>query len=140
MPGSSDKSRRRVFVLSAVDQEATKAQAKHLAAYLKSNVKAQTPEFWLDLAYTLTDRRSLFAWRIAVHASTVDELIGEIEKPGLEPTRAIKGPRLGLVFTGQGAHWARMGQELMHYHVFAESMEEAERCLRIFGCQWSLLG
>ena len=33
-----------------------------------------------------------------------------------------------------------MGQELMRFDVFAESMQEAERCLRGFGCDWSLLG
>ena len=127
-------------MLSAADKEAVKAQAEQLANYLKSQIRASEPKFWSDLAFTLTRRRSLFPWRIACTALAVEGLIDELERPGLEATRILKGSRLGFVFTGQGSQWARMGRELMIYQVFAESMQEAERCLKGLGAGWSVLG
>ena len=136
----SETSPRGVFVLSAADKEAVKAQAEQLATYLKSEIRASEPDFLRDLAFTLTNRRSLFPWRIALTAVTVEGLMDELEKPGLEATRILKGSRLGFVFTGQGSQWARMGRELMSYNIFAETMQEAERCLKGLGAGWSLLG
>ena len=94
-----------------------------------------------DLAYTICSRRSALIWRTAFTASTSQELMSACEEPGIEPRRALLQPRLGLIFTGQGAQWYAMGRELIHSHsVFRRSLEVAESCLRSLGADWSLMG
>ncbi|KAI0529971.1 putative polyketide synthase [Xylaria digitata] len=72
----------------------------------------------LDLSYTLANRRSVLqskAFAVASHAT-----IGQV----FENTAAFfnfaehqNPPTSGFVFTGQGSQWARMGAELMKYHL-----------------------
>lgn len=49
-------------------------------------------------------------------------------------------PRIGFVFTGQGAQWASMGIELMQHPVFRNSMEAADHYLQHeLDCGWSAI-
>lgn len=57
----------------------------------------------------------------------------------LEVKRASADPGLALVFTGQGAQWAEMGMELVHYTVFRESVALADAYLKELGSPWSAL-
>lgn len=44
------------------------------------------------------------------------------------------------MYTGQGAQWHAMGRELMQaYPVFSKTMEDADRCLRDLGAEFSLI-
>ena len=68
-----------------------------------------------------------------------DDLISALDH--IKPRRSSKRPRLGFVFTGQGAQWHAMGRELIdQYPVFKATLIEVERQLKSFGASWSLLG
>ncbi|KAI1412962.1 hypothetical protein F5Y13DRAFT_199455 [Hypoxylon sp. FL1857] len=48
-------------------------------------------------------------------------------------------PRIGFVFTGQGAQYAGMGAELLRYPIFRESVHYMDKVLSSIGCSWSIL-
>ena len=94
-----------------------------------------------DLAFTLGQRRSLLPWKIALPARTLDDLVKQLTSLERVPTRATKTPKLGFVFTGQGANWQGMGRELFQtYPVFSSSIAAADRYLLSLGAKWSLTG
>lgn len=94
-----------------------------------------------ELAYTLGQRRSTFAWSIAITARTKKDLIEALEPANATPVKSDGKPRLGFVFTGQGAQWHAMGRELIAaYPVFRDSVYEADRCLKELGGTWSVIG
>ena len=57
-----------------------------------------------------------------------------------KPVVSMADPKktgLAFIFTGQGAQWARMGAELMHYPIFTKSVQEADAYLKALGSEWS---
>ncbi|KAG8527705.1 Type I Iterative PKS [Bacidia gigantensis] len=138
-----DRSRPRLFVLSAQDREGLKRVKEPLAKYavdkgakLESDNKG-TNEFLSQLAYTLSDRRSQLQWKTYAVASSPDQLaetLNDDENPALV-AQSSRQPRIGFVFTGQGAQWPRMGMELMAYPVFRDRVHEADRYLQEV-CEW----
>ena len=129
-----------LFVITAHDEAALKRQRENLMSYL-SKQKGNTSENLLpDLAFTLGQRRSLLPWRIALAASTTEGLITQLESSEKVPMRASKVPNLGYVFTGQGANWQEMGQELFQkYPVFSSAIVTADQYLTSLGASWSLV-
>jgi acyl transferase domain-containing protein len=97
------------------------------------------PNFLGDLAYTLAARRSLMAWR---SFSVVDGQ-GEseiLDLPAAKCERAARDVGVAFVFTGQGAQYANMGMELLHYPIFKATLTEADRIFQELGAEWSLFG
>lgn len=137
--GAGSDCRRRLFLLTASDSDCVKRQMLDLAQYLRT--KLNEPESFLaDLAFTLGNRRSVLEWRLAVSASSVQELLAALENNDVHLNRASKTPGLAFVFTGQGAQWPTMGQQLWVHPVFASTLREADSCLRSLGAGWSLIG
>ncbi|KAK4205028.1 hypothetical protein QBC40DRAFT_261048 [Triangularia verruculosa] len=108
------------FVFSASSESALQRTLSSYQEYL-----LQYPNTNLsDLSWTLRARRSALPVKVALSASTVEELRHEIGKrlDGLEKTpdtsigtRSSTGDRRILgVFTGQGAQWAQMGKDLLN--------------------------
>ncbi|TGO27521.1 hypothetical protein BPAE_0041g00680 [Botrytis paeoniae] len=66
-----------------------------------------------DIAYTLSERRSLFSHRtFQIASSGTDHQIAELAHT---PKKISSNPpTLGFIFTGQGAQWPEMGVTLMH--------------------------
>ena len=95
--------------------------------------------YMANLAFTLNARRSLLPWRSYAVTSSLEQL-HDVQINLSKPVRAVTNPKLGFVFTGQGAQWYAMGRELLSFHVFRNSIQEAEMCYHGFGCQWSLTG
>ena len=126
-------------MLTAADKDCVKTQSQDLSLYLRPNL-SRDEGFMADLAFTLAERRSMHDWRIAVSASSVQELKTALENGDVHLNRASVTPRLGFIFTGQGAQWPAMGQELMVYPAFASALREADTCIRSMGAGWSLLG
>ncbi|RHZ65528.1 type I polyketide synthase [Aspergillus thermomutatus] len=100
----------RVFVLSAKEEGSARRMASRLAEYLRG-VKKKNNEGSLlrDLAFTLGQRRSVFPFTAAYQASSTTELIERLEQDPAALQHATGPPRLGFVFTGQGAQWYAMG-------------------------------
>lgn len=91
--------------------------------YLKAN-----PQISLrDFAYTLQERRSTLSYRVAISASTaqevsqkIDALLSSQEAPELSTKHfSVPTPRILGVFTGQGSQWPRMGALLVEELPFA---------------------
>ena len=101
------------LVFSANDadslQASTNAIRKHLA---NPNVKIKLP----DLAYTISERRSHHFHRAYIVAQNLDLK----EADFIYGKKATERPRIGFIFTGQGAQWSQMGRELVKIFPAAE--------------------
>ncbi|TQV94003.1 polyketide synthase [Cordyceps javanica] len=137
----------KIVVVSAKDERAHEAMISQLAAFLRQKESEQTtdPEKLLDnLIFTLGQRRTLFSHVSAYPVPVLQglEAVAEaLETPKFKPRRrSPHSPRLGMIFTGQGAQWYAMGRELMTtYPVYRQTIEEADACLQELGANWSLL-
>lgn len=94
-----------------------------------------------NLAYTLDSHRTHLPWRSYALLRSPSELV-KLDSHMSSPVRvdADRSPRVGFVFSGQGAQWAGMGRELLDYSIFREHLETAERFLKDLGCRWSVIG
>lgn len=129
--------RRRLFILSGFDQDASKRQAKALGDYLETR-EAGDDSYLDKLAFTLGERRTQFIWKAAVAASSQAELskalLGHVDF-----SKATKVPNLGFIFTGQGAQWCGMGKELLEsYLVFRETIDRIGSYLRELGAPFDV--
>ena len=130
----------RLFILSAVDEEAGKKQAKALASYLEERVKQSDDLSLDDIAYTLNERRSKFLWKAAISATSAGELIEKLNGE-IMFSKDSKKPTIGFAFTGQGAQWCGMGRELLaSYPVFRSAMERIGAKLTSIGAPFDLIG
>lgn len=140
----------RLFVLSAQDMEGLKRIRQPFARYIQAKAAGYEQEqdfkaeenFISKLAYTLSERRSRLQWKTYTVASSLQglsESLARAEEQGDAPVAlSSKSPRIGFVFTGQGAQWPRMGAELIAYPAFRESVETASSYLqRECKCPWS---
>ncbi|KAL4815104.1 hypothetical protein BDW67DRAFT_186154 [Aspergillus spinulosporus] len=132
----------KVLVLSGKDEQACQRMVADLAAYLNHHpVPNDMAEYIDSLAYTLGERRTRFPW-VAAHPIALSDgyegLIRALESPKFKPSRSARRPRIGMVFTGQGAQWYAMGRELIEaYPVFKDALLEAQGYLEQFGADWS---
>lgn len=130
-----------IFQLSAKQEDVAQQMKANLTRYLQTRQESNERSFLENLAYTLGQRRSTHPWSQPVRASSISGLIKGLEDPSAKPIRSSKVPRLGFVFTGQGAQWAQMGKELISaYPIFKDTLDEADRYLLALGCSWSLKG
>lgn len=130
----------RLFVLSSHDKAGFQRLGQTLAAHLQKHGAATlSPSYLAHFAYTLAKARSGLVWRTSVLAEHVADLQEKLTATALGDG-AMRVParpsRIGFVFTGQGAQWARMGIELLQRPVFAESVATSTRFLQELGCPW----
>ncbi|PQE07313.1 polyketide synthase protein [Rutstroemia sp. NJR-2017a WRK4] len=111
-----------------------------LVLYLEQRPEAFQNGLLRDLAYTLGQRRSNLSWKVAIPAQASCELIPELVSSTMTPLRAVTPPKLGFIFTGQGAQWYAMGKELMEsYPTFSSTMFKIDECLNKLHAGFSLL-
>nr|B3FWT3.1 RecName: Full=Reducing polyketide synthase hmp8; Short=R-PKS hmp8; AltName: Full=Hypothemycin biosynthesis cluster protein hpm8 [Hypomyces subiculosus]ACD39767.1 reducing polyketide synthase [Hypomyces subiculosus] len=130
---------KRLFVLSAQDQAGFKRLGNALVEHLDAlGPAAATPEFLANLSHTLAVGRSGLAWRSSIIAESAPDLREKLATdPGEGAARSSGSePRIGFVFTGQGAQWARMGVELLERPVFKASVIKSAETLKELGCEW----
>lgn len=114
---------------------------RHTIDYLQNYSCNNEHTLLINLAFTLSEKRTMLPYKLAVSASTLAELIQELEKNENTFRRSLRMPRLGFVFTGQGAQWARMGVELCEaYPVFNNTLLKADIFLAQLGCSWHIMG
>lgn len=129
--------RNRSFLLPFSAHDKTTLEA-NIAAYSKVAAKYNL----LDLSYTLGNRRTRLASRgyvVVSHAGVEGTLGSHKEKFSFAEKK--KTPTLGFVFTGQGAQWARMGNELMSYYPsFLRTIRILDKALEELpdGPEWTL--
>jgi acyl transferase domain-containing protein len=132
---------RKLFILSANDKAALETMMKNLGIYLEQRPEIFQNDLMSNVAYTLGQRRSLMQWRIAISSATSFDLIQTLNAGKLSPTRETDPPRIGFIFTGQGAQWNAMGRELYEqYPIFAATIDACDKCLASFGASFSLVG
>ncbi|KAK7441330.1 mycocerosic acid synthase [Colletotrichum acutatum] len=122
-----------LFVLSSHDHDGIARLSAAYEGYLPNMT-----EPLYNLSYTLAAKRSTFNWRTAVVANSSVELEHALSQ-GPRATRVVSQPGVALVFTGQGAQWAQMGNGLIYYEPYRTSLECADTYMKTLGCQWSVI-
>lgn len=127
----------RLYVLSAYGEESGKQYLDHFQNYLTDYVFLDEGRLMYGLAETLANHRTVFAWKTAVTAGSRVELFSRLRTAKYH--HSPKQPRLGFVFTGQGAQWHAMGRELLDLPGFRKSLDESNHCLETLGADWSVM-
>lgn len=123
------------LVLSANDTASLAANIRALCAHLiNPNVKVDLA----DLAYTLSERRSRLFHRAFVSTRSINLHENHFTVAKKSP----KTPKVGFLFTGQGAQWPRMGKALVDAVPWVRStLEDLDRVLQSLPNppEWSLV-
>lgn len=136
------RSKKRLFVFSSHDQAGFRRNADALVEHLDSlGPAASSSDFLANLAHSLSGARSSLSWRATCVVENTTELRDYLTtKPGDRASRdassRTEAPRIGFVFTGQGAQWARMGVEMLDRPVFRDSVAQSAIFLQEMGCVW----
>jgi acyl transferase domain-containing protein/SAM-dependent methyltransferase len=129
----------RLITLTAFDeagvQRVATAQAEYLQTIERSN-ELNEQDFVDHFAYTIS-KRSQFPWKSFALAGSLSEAIRSLQALP-KPIRARNVPRIGFIFTGQGAQWYAMGRELLSYPVFERSIADASSYMQSIGSPWRL--
>ncbi|KAM0430349.1 hypothetical protein ACHAQK_010680 [Fusarium lateritium] len=144
VPEAIPRAKERLFVLSAASEKSGQDLASNVAKYLESKAdlaEADADALLSRLAYTLS-RRTVMENRVGVVASDLNDLLEQVTKLSTEaiPRGDIQtAPRIGFVFSGQGAQYPRMGQSLLGtWPSFTASMKRAAECVKACGSSWDL--
>ncbi|KUJ19568.1 uncharacterized protein LY89DRAFT_696039 [Mollisia scopiformis] len=131
------ESRPVTLVFSANDEKSLKSYVKLLSDHMiNPNVNVNLP----DLAYTLSNRRTRHfhrAYLVTQDSTNIDQNKLVVGKKGLDV------PRIGFVFTGQGAQWPKMGKALVDTFPLAKILlDKLDAVLQTLPDppSWSLLG
>ena len=130
----------KLLVWSAADQGSLNrltAAYEVLLREMDSSGQEDPEAFLQSLAFTLSDRRSQLNWRSFAVLTPSSDLCG-LEKSISNPVRAGTSPKLGYVFTGQGAQYAEMAKDLTRFPIFRASLERSEMYFDETGSSWSL--
>ncbi|GLV53584.1 polyketide synthase [Dictyobacter sp. S3.2.2.5] len=137
-----------LLTLSAQTPEALTALARSYQGCFGSQSRAgEVATRLTDICYTANCRRSRHSQRLAVVASSKDEMLEQLAAfvadedrlgivSGMAPSQA---PKIVFVFPGQGSQWMGMGRELLQQEpVFKQTLERCEELMRPY-VDWSLL-
>ncbi|KAI0418238.1 hypothetical protein F5X98DRAFT_123264 [Xylaria grammica] len=129
----------RLLVWSAAGEDTLKAMVEDYKSYWSGKTPGLAE---LDkLAFTLASRRSFMLWR-SFAIVTLGGPSGRHLDACISPAawvRALTSAKAAFVFTGQGAQYARMGLELIHYPVVRDVLKRIDGILHDLGCGWSVM-
>ncbi|KAF5134116.1 Reducing polyketide synthase hmp8 [Metarhizium anisopliae] len=127
--------------LTSHSPKAGEMSEETLKAYLNNTEDATIA----DLAYSLSTRRTLHQQRSFVVANDKAGLVDQLSSPRPAAPWAIAKnpvPRLGFIFTGQGAQWFAMGRQLIEEcpH-FRQSLQRCDAILKSLpdAPEWSIV-
>lgn len=124
------KSRPYLAPLTSHSDKAGKLMAEKLAAYLEENPDVSIADF----ATTLSVQRSMHSSRSYTVGSTSDALVNGMREPlpvADWVSKMDSTPRIGFVFTGQGAQWHAMGRQLIEASpFFRQTLEKCDKILQ----------
>ncbi|KAI5217919.1 hypothetical protein AUEXF2481DRAFT_7276 [Aureobasidium subglaciale EXF-2481] len=134
----------RLYVWSSNEQPGVQRSAQVYKDYLgkkasKKMAYSSENQLLAKFAHTLSNRRTFLPWKSFAVASSLEELCVNLGAPPVSPVRSVKAPKLGFVFTGQGAQWFAMGRELCAFPSFQRCLADASTHLLSLGSPWSLL-
>ncbi|KAK3984635.1 hypothetical protein QBC44DRAFT_10438 [Cladorrhinum sp. PSN332] len=125
---------RRLLVFSANDEASLKAHVRELIRHISNpGTKVNSG----DLAYTLAERRTRHFFRAYAVSDGPSFKESQVVYTKLGPA-----PRIGFVFTGQGAQWPQMGRELLrNFPKAKETIRYLDQLLQSMSNppSWSLL-
>ena len=116
--------------LSATTPQALGEMARNLSGFLADTEHAPK---WEDIVCTLATKREHFPYRCAFVCDSVSSLAAQLNSYAERKpvTQSTTSARLAFVFSGQGAQWIGMGQELFRREpVFRQTLEECDRIYR----------
>ncbi|RFU28992.1 hypothetical protein B7463_g7334, partial [Scytalidium lignicola] len=123
-----------VLVFSANNEPSLKSYSQELKKHLRNpgvSVKLS------DLAYTLSEKRSRHFHRAYVVTKKTDFDQGAI----VFGKKSADVPKIGFVFTGQGAQWSQMGKGVATFPLAKRLLERLDKALQTLPIPptWSLL-
>ncbi|KAE8323848.1 fatty acid synthase S-acetyltransferase [Aspergillus sergii] len=129
----------RVYILSGNSEHAVKMQAKGLRNYLDVEESVDDSRLMYNLAYTLGQRRNMLPWKVALPATSIQDLRSGLVDEECIPSKADTQPSVAFVFTGQGAQWYAMGRELIDvYPGFRSTLQRVDEELARAGAPFSV--
>jgi acyl transferase domain-containing protein len=135
---ASENSYPQMLIFSAQDEKGIGRLALTYSQHFAASEHSINDDYMSHLVYTLNERRSLLLWRSFAICNTPAQLAEGIKTS--RPVRALTNPRLALCFTGQGAQWATMGDNLRQFKIYNQSISDASVILKNMGCPWNLEG
>ncbi|KAI1774512.1 hypothetical protein F4818DRAFT_64374 [Hypoxylon cercidicola] len=126
----------RVLVWSAADEKALKRMLQEYQSYFKDQVSNSFSKLD-DLAFTLAARRSHMLWRAFAVVDGEPEY-QDVNLSVIKPIRSSTEAGIAFVFTGQGAQYASMGSDLLHYPLFRATLQQIDDIYASLGCEWSI--
>ena len=95
----------------------------------------------LDVCGTMACNRALLKYRSAIIASSLPDLVTQLDGIAQGKRKVSSGDtarRVLMVFTGQGAQWAGVGQTLMGFPAYAKAVKEVDEIFKGLS-GWSIL-
>ncbi|CAK7266569.1 Type I Iterative PKS [Sporothrix epigloea] len=131
-PASTDPRSTHVITVTGKSKSAMINNAERLVAWMAAH--PETPV--ADVAYTTTARRIQHYWRMNVTASSLSEAQQALKTrlQGNFVPVLPEQPKVIFMFTGQGSHYAGLGQELYaHAAVFRAGIDEFIQLSKVHG-------
>nr|QEG79218.1 polyketide synthase 39849 [Alternaria oxytropis] len=135
----SNTPRSRLFLQSANDERSLSQIGQDLLKHLQGQNVFIEDQLLDNLAYTLCERRSQFSYSSVIVATDKSDLETKLQNIRPSTTSGTTPPRIGFIFTGQGAQWWGIGRELLHYPVFRKSLQRCQSVVTGLGADWLLM-
>ena len=116
--------------LTSHNEDAGKLLVSKVSDYVRQNPYVKGA----DLSHSMSTKRSMHRYRSFVIGGDAESILKDLTepKPVAKWTKALEDkPRIGFVFTGQGAQWHAMGRQLIEQsQLFRKTLERCDDILQ----------